>query len=67
MILVDGKYSKETIDLRSVNLLNLAGQMKAGRGLAITIAFVKCLTNKMLERKKAEDIKVFLFFIILTN
>jgi hypothetical protein len=36
LILVDGKYSKEMIDLRSLNLLNLAGQLKAGKGLAIT-------------------------------
>ncbi|KAI1728631.1 amino acid permease domain-containing protein [Ditylenchus destructor] len=57
LILVDGKYSKETIDLRSLNLLNLAGQLKAGRGLAITVAFVKCATTRMSERKKAEEIK----------
>ncbi|KAH7727039.1 solute carrier family 12 member 5-like protein [Aphelenchoides avenae] len=57
LILVDGKYSDEIIDLRSVNLLNLAGQMKAGRGLAITVAFVKCNTFRQQERAKAEDIK----------
>lgn len=58
LILVDEKYSKEMIDLRSLNLLNLAGQMKAGRGLAITVAFVKCSLTNLPGRKKAEDIKV---------
>jgi potassium/chloride transporter 4/5/6 len=58
LILVDGKYSKEMIDLRSVNLVNLAGQLKAGRGLAITVAFVKCANSLAPEnRKKADEIK----------
>lgn len=48
------------IDLRSLNLLNLAGQMKAGRGLAITVAFIKCSSKHLTEKKKAEDIKVFI-------
>lgn len=61
MILVDGKYSKEMIDLRSLNLLNLAGQLKAGRGLAITVAFVKGASTHIVEKKKAEDIKVIIF------
>uniref|UniRef100_A0A914Z869 Amino acid permease/ SLC12A domain-containing protein n=1 Tax=Panagrolaimus superbus TaxID=310955 RepID=A0A914Z869_9BILA len=56
LILVDGKYSKEMIDLRSVNLLNLAGQMKAGRGLAITVGFVKS-DNLHGLKKRADDIK----------
>uniref|UniRef100_A0A915DII6 SLC12A transporter C-terminal domain-containing protein n=1 Tax=Ditylenchus dipsaci TaxID=166011 RepID=A0A915DII6_9BILA len=57
LILVDGKYSKEMIDLRSLNLLNLAGQLKAGRGLAITVAFVKSASTRVSEKKKAEEIK----------
>uniref|UniRef100_A0A7E4W960 Amino acid permease n=2 Tax=Panagrellus redivivus TaxID=6233 RepID=A0A7E4W960_PANRE len=56
MILVDGKYSKETIDLRSVNLLNLAGQMKAGRGLAIAVGFVRS-DNLHGLKKRGEEIK----------
>ncbi|CAK5112750.1 unnamed protein product [Meloidogyne enterolobii] len=60
LILVDGKYSKEMIDLRSLNLLNLAGQLKAGKGLAITVAFVRCPATRGMHaenRKKAEEIK----------
>uniref|UniRef100_A0A914GWH9 Uncharacterized protein n=1 Tax=Globodera rostochiensis TaxID=31243 RepID=A0A914GWH9_GLORO len=60
LILVDGKYSKEMIDLRSLNLLNLAGQLKAGKGLAITVAFLRCSStrsNVLENRKKADEIK----------
>ncbi|KAF7637866.1 hypothetical protein Mgra_00002569 [Meloidogyne graminicola] len=53
LILIDGKYSKEIIDLRSLNLLNLAGQLKAGKGLAITATPGMHAEN----RKKAEEIK----------
>ncbi|CAD5215517.1 unnamed protein product [Bursaphelenchus xylophilus] len=57
MILVDGKYSKEVIDMRSVNLLNLASQMKAGKGLAFTVAFVISNGGHGEDKKKAEEIK----------
>uniref|UniRef100_A0A914E5Q1 Uncharacterized protein n=1 Tax=Acrobeloides nanus TaxID=290746 RepID=A0A914E5Q1_9BILA len=56
LILIDGKYSKEIIDLRSVNLLNLAGQLKAGRGLAIVVAFIKSSTPNE-DRKRSDEIK----------
>lgn len=55
LILVDGKYSKEIIDLRAVNLLNLAGQLKAGRGLAIVVAFVRA-TFSTEDKKRAEEV-----------
>lgn len=57
MILVDGKYSKEVIDMRSVNLLYLASQMKAGKGLAFTVAFVNSNGVHGEDKKKAEAIK----------
>lgn len=57
MILVDGKYSKEMIDLRSLNLLNLGGQLKAGRGLAFTVAFVNSCGTLEEDRRKADQIK----------
>ncbi|KAI6179047.1 putative Na-K-Cl cotransporter [Aphelenchoides besseyi] len=57
MVMVDGKYSKEMIDLRSLNLLNLAGQLKAGRGLAFTVAFVNSNGVHEEDRRKAEAIK----------
>lgn len=56
--MVEGKYSKETIDLRSLNLLNLAGQLKAGRGLAFTVAFVSSNgASHDEDRRRAEKIK----------
>ena len=55
LILVDGQFSKEHIDLRSVNLLNLAGQMKAGRGLAITVGFVRAKNLHGL-KKRADEV-----------
>jgi hypothetical protein len=57
MIMVDGKYSKEMIDLRSLNLLNLGGQLKAGRGLAFTVAFVNSGGSHDEDRRKADQIK----------
>uniref|UniRef100_A0AC34QY31 Solute carrier family 12 member 3 n=1 Tax=Panagrolaimus sp. JU765 TaxID=591449 RepID=A0AC34QY31_9BILA len=60
MILLDGKFSKEHIDLRSVNLLNLAGQLKAGRGLAITVGPNTVLLNfPRLGEENAIEQKIF--------
>lgn len=57
MIMIEGKYSKEMIDLRSLNLLNLGGQLKAGRGLAFTVAFVNSSGSPEEDRRKADQIK----------
>ncbi|VDN01947.1 unnamed protein product [Thelazia callipaeda] len=41
LVLMYGAWSKDIIDMRYVNLINLAGQLKAGRGLAIVVALIK--------------------------
>uniref|UniRef100_A0A915BHE0 Solute carrier family 12 member 6 n=1 Tax=Parascaris univalens TaxID=6257 RepID=A0A915BHE0_PARUN len=57
LVLADGTWSREIIDMRCINMLNLAGQLKAGRGLAIVVAFVKGSTSNAADRSKAEEVK----------
>ncbi|VDK43063.1 unnamed protein product [Anisakis simplex] len=57
LVLADGQWSKEIIDMRCVNMLNLASQLKAGRGLAIVVAFVKGSNANAADRSKAEEVK----------
>ncbi|KHN73130.1 Sodium/chloride cotransporter 3 [Toxocara canis] len=57
LVLADGTWSKEIIDMRCINMLNLAGQLKAGRGLAIVVAFVKGSVSNSADRSKAEEVK----------
>lgn len=44
--------------MRCINMLNLAGQLKAGRGLAIVVAFVKGSTSNAADRSKAEEVLI---------
>lgn len=51
-----GAWSKNIIDMRYVNLINLAGQLKAGRGLAIVVALIKGSVSDSADRQKAEEV-----------
>uniref|UniRef100_A0A183DHN8 Nucleocapsid protein n=1 Tax=Gongylonema pulchrum TaxID=637853 RepID=A0A183DHN8_9BILA len=55
--LMYGAWSKSIIDMRYVNLINLAGQLKAGRGLAIVVALIKGSASSGADRAKAEEVK----------
>lgn len=71
MICLSSQWSKHSIDVRAISLLNLAGQLKvlfpliypqkryiqAGRGLAISVAFVKGYTDNTADRERAKEIK----------
>lgn len=57
MICLSSQWSKSTIDVRATSMLNLAGQLKAGRGLAISVAFVKGAADSQADRERARDIK----------
>jgi hypothetical protein len=51
-------WSKELVDVRYLNLLNLAGQMKAGRGLTMVVAFVKGNPSSTDDRQRAERVSL---------
>ncbi|KAK0399743.1 hypothetical protein QR680_003192 [Steinernema hermaphroditum] len=50
-------WSKETVDLRYLNLLNLSAQLKAGRGLSIVVSFLRGNPTSHEDREKAEEVK----------
>ncbi|TMS39211.1 hypothetical protein L596_005775 [Steinernema carpocapsae] len=50
-------WSKDTVDVRYLNLLNLASQMKAGRGLSIVVSFLRGDPTSHDDREKAEKVK----------
>ena len=48
LLLLSMQWSKEIIDVRYLNLLNLASQLKAGKGLTVVTAFLKvCLLTRL--------------------
>ncbi|VDK84015.1 unnamed protein product [Onchocerca ochengi] len=57
LVLVYDIWSKDVIDRRYVNLINLAGQLKAGRGLAIVVALIKGSICSRDDQQKAEEVK----------
>uniref|UniRef100_A0A915Q6S8 Solute carrier family 12 member 6 n=1 Tax=Setaria digitata TaxID=48799 RepID=A0A915Q6S8_9BILA len=57
LVLIYGTWSSGIIDKRYVNLINLAGQLKAGRGLAIVVALIKGSVSSPDDRRKAEEVK----------
>ncbi|KAL3994536.1 Amino acid permease family protein [Acanthocheilonema viteae] len=57
LVLVYDTWSKGIIDKQNVNLINLAGQLKAGRGLAIVVALIKGSVWNYDDRQKAEKVK----------
>ncbi|VDK42737.1 unnamed protein product [Anisakis simplex] len=62
LLLLSMPWSKETLDLRYINLIHLASQLKAGRGLCIVVAFIRGDPMSVEDRKKAEEVKVRMMF-----
>uniref|UniRef100_F1KT03 Sodium/chloride cotransporter 3 n=1 Tax=Ascaris suum TaxID=6253 RepID=F1KT03_ASCSU len=62
LLLLSMPWSKETVDVRYINLINLASQLKAGRGLCIVVAFIRGNPLSIEDRKKAEQVKVRMEF-----
>ncbi|KAM3719126.1 Potassium/chloride cotransporter [Dirofilaria immitis] len=57
LVLVYDTWTKNVIDRRYANLINLAGQLKAGRGLAIVVALMKGSICNHGDQQKAEEVK----------
>ncbi|KAK0405273.1 hypothetical protein QR680_017893 [Steinernema hermaphroditum] len=55
-------WSKETVDVRYLNLMNLASQLKAGKGLSIIVSFLRGDTASVEDRRRAEDVKARMEF-----
>ncbi|CAD6195818.1 unnamed protein product [Caenorhabditis auriculariae] len=61
LICLSTQWSKEIIDRRAVSMLNLAAQLKAGRGLAIACAFLKGSVDSTKDKNRASEVKHELF------
>ncbi|VDN49698.1 unnamed protein product [Gongylonema pulchrum] len=57
LLLLSMPWSKELVDMRYLNLINLASQLKASRGLTIVVAFIRGDPLAIDDRKKAEEVK----------
>ncbi|ETN80639.1 hypothetical protein NECAME_09062 [Necator americanus] len=57
LLILSIPWSKELVDVRYLNLLNLASQLKAGKGLTIVTAFIRGSVTSPDDRKRAEQIK----------
>ncbi|VDM39167.1 unnamed protein product [Toxocara canis] len=62
LLLLSMPWSKETVDVRYLNLINLASQLKAGRGLCIVVAFIRGNPLSIEDRQRAEEVKVRMEF-----
>ncbi|WKX95384.1 hypothetical protein Q1695_012100 [Nippostrongylus brasiliensis] len=57
LICLSTQWSKEMIDLRAMSMLNLAAQLKAGRGLAIAVAFLMESPDKVKDKAYSKEVK----------
>ncbi|RCN53325.1 amino acid permease [Ancylostoma caninum] len=57
LLILSMPWSKELVDVRYLNLLNLASQLKAGKGLTIVTSFIRGNVTSPDDRKRAEQIK----------
>lgn len=48
-------WAKELVDVRYLNLLNLASQLKAGKGLTVVTSFLRGSLTSPDDRKRAEQ------------
>ena len=55
-------WSKELFDMRYSSLLNLASQMKAGRGLAIVVSFLRGDPHYFADQEAAENVRERILF-----
>lgn len=57
LLLFSMPWAKELVDVRYLNLLNLASQLKAGKGLTVVTSFLRGSLTSPDDRKRAEQIK----------
>jgi len=57
MVLHSMPWSKELVDIRYLNLLNLASQLKAGKGLTIVVSFIRGDPNSTEDQNAARVVK----------
>lgn len=62
LLLLSMQWSKEIIDVRYLNLLNLASQLKAGKGLSVVTAFLKGDPTSPDDKRKGEQVKARMDF-----
>lgn len=57
LILQSMPWSKELVDLRYLNLLNFAAQLKAGKGLTMVVSFLRGNPSNENDMKSAQRVK----------
>uniref|UniRef100_A0A914KMK1 Uncharacterized protein n=3 Tax=Meloidogyne incognita group TaxID=654580 RepID=A0A914KMK1_MELIC len=57
LILHSMPWSKELVDVRYLNLLNFAAQMKAGKGLTMVVSFLRGNPSNEEDMKAAQQVK----------
>ncbi|KAK0422326.1 hypothetical protein QR680_007506 [Steinernema hermaphroditum] len=57
LLLHSTPFAKESVDVRYTNLMALASQLKAGKGLSIVVSFLSGDAASLDDRKKAEEAK----------
>ncbi|VDK58692.1 unnamed protein product, partial [Cylicostephanus goldi] len=55
LLILSMPWAKELVDVRYLNLLNLASQLKAGKGLTIVTSFIRGSVTSPDDRKRAEQ------------
>lgn len=60
-------WSRELVDIRYLNLINMASQLKAGRGLTMVVSFIRGDPNSAEDRKKSEEVDIFTYLYIHKN
>ncbi|VDO18693.1 unnamed protein product [Heligmosomoides polygyrus] len=55
LLLFSMPWAKELVDVRYLNLLNLASQLKAGKGLTVVTSFLRGSLTSPDDRKRAEQ------------
>lgn len=56
-------WSKEMLDVRYLNLLNLASQMKAGKGLTMVVSFVRGDSSSQSDCERAQEVRLSFCFL----
>lgn len=49
-------WSKEMLDVRYLNLINLASQLKAGKGLTMVVSFVRGDSSSLADCERAQEV-----------
>lgn len=56
-------WSKDLVDVRYLNLINFASQLKAGKGLTMVVSFLRGNAGQEDDIKTAQQVKIFFFDI----